>query len=98
MVRAMKCYILRALTLGVAASTLILAGCSTVESRISDHPEIYGSLSPSDQALVQQGRIRAGMSQDAVWLAWGSPEQKYAGAMRGRQTETWVYVTYETAY
>jgi hypothetical protein len=75
---------------------LILPGCSTVETRISGHPEIYQSLSHSDQALVSQGQIRDGMSRSAVWLAWGSPDRKIVGNMRGRPTETWVYVRYET--
>jgi hypothetical protein len=90
--------LLRALISGAAACALTLTSCSTVESRISDHPEIYNTLSPNDQALVGQGKIRSGMSQNAVWLAWGSPERKFAGNMRGRETETWVYVTYESAY
>ena len=88
----------RTLTLGLAASALIFAGCATTETRISDHPEIFNSLSPRDQALVRQGQIRAGMSQNAVWLAWGSPEQKAVGNMRGRPTETWIYITYTTGY
>src|SRR2546430_6820955 len=88
----------RALTLGLAAGTLVLTGCSTVESRISDHPEVFQTLSPSDQALISQGQIRVGMPQDAVWLAWGAPEQKALGAMRGKATETWVYVTYRSGY
>ncbi len=36
------------------------------------------------------------MSQNAVWLAWGAPEQKAVGSMRGRATETWIYITYTT--
>ena len=59
---------------------------------------MFNSLSPSDQALVKEGKIRVGMSQNAVWLAWGAPEQKAMGAMRGRETETWMYVTYTSAY
>ena len=59
---------------------------------------MFNSLSPSDQALVKDGKIRVGMSQNAVWLAWGAPEQKAMGAMRGRETETWMYVTYTSAY
>jgi hypothetical protein len=87
----------RALTFGLAASAIILTGCETTESRISEHPEIYQHLSANDQALVARGQIRVGMSRDAVWLAWGSPEQKAAGNMRGCQTETWIYYQTRTA-
>ena len=88
----------QALTLGIAASALILTSCSTPETRISKHPEIYQGLSARDQAMVSQGQIRAGMSRTAVWLAWGSPDQRAAGAMRGQMTETWIYVNYAPAY
>jgi len=98
MILGMKRQILSAaLTIGVAASALIFTSCETTGNRISKHPEIYQSLSASDQALVSRGQIRPGMSQNAVWLAWGSPERKIAGNMRGHQTETWIYLHYETA-
>jgi len=90
-------FFVTALILGLSANAIILTSCSTTETRISEHPEIYQSLSPSDQALVSQGKIRAGMSENAVWLAWGAPEQKAVGNMRGRATETWIYVNYTTA-
>jgi hypothetical protein len=89
-------FFLKALTLGISASAIILTGCSTTESRISEHPDIYQSLSPRDQELVSRGQIRVGMPENAVWLAWGSPDQKAAGAMRGRSTETWVYTQTST--
>ena len=98
MIPSMKRSILsRALTFGVAASALITTSCETTENRISKHPEMYQGLSASDQALVSRGQIRPGMSQNSVWLAWGSPERKITGNMRGRQTQTWIYITYETA-
>src|SRR6266851_5278631 len=87
----------RTLTLGLSASAIILTSCSTTETRISNHPEIFQTLARRDQALVSQGQIRPGMSENAVWLAWGSPEQKAVGNMRGRATETWIYITYTTA-
>ena len=90
-------FLFRALTLGAAASAVTLTSCSTVESRISDHPEIYQSLSPRDQELVSRGQIRVGMPESAVWLAWGSADQKAVGAMRDRSTETWIY-TQTTTY
>ena len=82
--------------LGIAAVVLILTSCSTPQTRISDHPDLYQSLSSRDQALVNQGQIRYGMSRNAVWLAWGSPDLKVIGNMRGHSTETWVYVYYAT--
>ena len=89
-------FLLRVSTLVVATGTLILTSCSTPQTRISDHPDLYQSLSHRDQALVTQGQIRIGMSRTAVWLAWGSPDQKIVGNMGGGSTETWVYIYYAT--
>jgi hypothetical protein len=98
MILGMKRQILSAaLVIGVAASALIITSCETTENRISKHPEIYQGLSANDQALVSHGQIRPGMSQNAVWLAWGGPDRKITGNMRGQATETWIYVHYETA-
>jgi hypothetical protein len=88
---------LRALTLCLSASALILPGCSTTETRISDHPEIFQTLSPRDQELVKVGKIREGMSQNAVWVAWGTPDQKATGVANGRPVETWIYNEYTCA-
>ena len=82
--------------LGIATVVLIVTSCSTPQTRISDHPDLYQSLSPRDQALVGEGQIRYGMSRNAVWLAWGSHDSKVIGNMRGHSTETWVYVYYVT--
>jgi hypothetical protein len=87
-----------ALTMTVAFSALFLTSCATIETRISEHPEIYNQLSPRDQALVRQGQIREGMTQNAVWLAWGSPEQKGFGRMHGKASETWIYRAYYSEY
>ena len=89
-------FYLGALTLGLATGALILTSCSTPETRISDHPDLYQSLSARDRALVSQGQIRPGMSRNAVWLAWGSPDRKIIANMRGHPTETWIYVYYAT--
>jgi len=98
MILGMKRRILsRALVIGAATSALFVTSCETTENRISKHPEIYQRLSANDQTMVSRGQIRPGMSQNAVWLAWGSPERKITGNMRGRPTETWIYITYQTA-
>ncbi|HZR77932.1 MAG TPA: hypothetical protein VFA58_01930 [Chthoniobacterales bacterium] len=79
--------------LGLGAVGLCLTSCETLDNRISEHQDMFNSLSPRDQALVRQGQIRSGMSMNAVWLAWGSANVKTNGEMRGRPTETWVYVS-----
>jgi hypothetical protein len=86
----------RALTLGLATVVVVLTGCSTPQTRISDHPDVYQSLSHRDQMLVARGQIRIGMSRTAVWLAWGSPDRKIVGNMGGGPTETWLYIYYAT--
>jgi hypothetical protein len=80
-----------ALVLSAACSALFLAACSTTETRISSHPEIFQRLSGNDRALVSQGKIRNGMSQEGVFLAWGAPDAKTTSVVQGRPAETWVY-------
>jgi outer membrane protein assembly factor BamE (lipoprotein component of BamABCDE complex) len=87
----------KTLLLGLGAVGLCLTSCETLDNRISEHQDMFNSLSQRDQALVRQGQIRSGMSTNAVWLAWGSPSAKTGGEMRGRPTETWVYVENRSA-
>jgi hypothetical protein len=82
--------------LGIAAGVLVFTSCSTPQTRISDRPDLYQNLSSRDQALVSQGQLRSGMSRSAVWLAWGTPDQKVVGNMAGTSTETWIYIYYAT--
>src|SRR5207249_8046913 len=89
-------FFLRISILGLLAGALILTNCSTPETRISEHPDLYQSLSHRDQALVSQGKIRAGMSRTAAWLAWGSPDRKIMGNVGGNPIETWLYTYYAT--
>jgi uncharacterized protein YceK len=84
----------RKLSFGLAALIAsLLAGCSTVESRIKSNPQIYASFSPADQALVRQGQIREGMPKAAVFLAWGKPDWFRSGVRLGHPFAAWVYTT-----
>ena len=81
----------QALMLGVFAFAFSFTGCTTVETRIAERQAAYQSMSPTDQALVRQGRIREGMSLDAVYIAWGPPSSRAPGRNRGHMVETWIY-------
>ncbi|MEY2565134.1 MAG: hypothetical protein QOH88_3327 [Verrucomicrobiota bacterium] len=83
----------QALVLSAACSALFLAGCVTTETRIAKHPEMYQRLSAGDQALVQEGKIRNGMARDAVYLAWGGPDQTTTSTVHGKPAETWIYTS-----
>jgi hypothetical protein len=82
----------------MAIAALVLSGCSTVGSRIDSNRAAFEQLSPEQKALVSQGKIGGGMSQQAVYIAWGQPQQKTVGMVRGVPTETWVYTTATAAY
>ena len=90
-------FFVRASTLGLTITAIVLTSCSTPQTRISEHPDLYQSLSPRDQAFVSQEQIRIGMSRTAVWLAWGTTDRKIVGNMGGGPTETWIY-TYYASY
>jgi len=81
----------QALICSAILSALFLTSCSTTQSRIEERPQVYQGMSARDQALVGQGRIREGMSQDAVYIAWGEPSQRAEGRNRGSSVETWIY-------
>ena len=73
---------------------LFLAGCatSTIDSRKKERTAAYNALSPEEKELVDKGQVKVGMSQDAVYIAWGPPAdilQSQAGPT-GVQT-TWLY-------
>jgi hypothetical protein len=74
----------------------LLAGCSTVDSRIKGDPQTFASLSPADQGLIRRGAIREGMSTAAVYLAWGRPDRRRYGSRAGVPFEAWIYTTTRT--
>ncbi len=96
MILMMRRFFSAASVISLAAGALFLSGCETPNSRISENPNLFNSLPPREQELVSQGRIGPGMSRNAVYLAWGSPEQRLPGFTRGRTTETWVYFSTTT--
>ena len=71
----------------------VLSGCSTPGKRSREHAAAFRVLSSADQHLVFSGRIRPGLSREAVYIAWGEPDQKLTvGDDKDRTVaETWIY-------
>ena len=84
---------LPASTLPLALLAILFASCSssTPQGRIESDPARYGQLSSQDKRMVEQGKIRVGMTQDAVYLAWGKPHAVSKGGSSGGSTERWTY-------
>jgi len=68
----------------------------TPASRIAGNQLVYQSLPAKQQELVRQGIICEGMSPDAVFLAWGSPNSApYVGQKNGKSVVRWEYSAME---
>ncbi len=77
-------------------SALVSCQVASPAERIRENPVLFASLPVEDKLLVQNGQIRAGMSQNAVRLAWGLPNSTpLVGEQDGKCTERWVYLRYE---
>ena len=87
----------------VLCGCLLLAGCATsnVESRKKERAAAYSALPPEQKEFVDQGQIKVGMSQDAVYIAWGSPAEILQSESGSGLHTTWLYYgtwTQETRY
>ena len=71
----------------------LAVGCarSTIQSRIGERPGAFQNLSPEQQALVREGQVRMGMSQDAVYIAWGQPAEVFETEDASGHVEIWQY-------
>jgi len=74
---------------------LVLSGCATtqptVESRRAERAAAYGVLPPEHRKLVDEGQIKVGMNEDAVYIAWGQPAQVLQSEDASGQITTWLY-------
>ena len=77
----------------ILAAGLLLAACatSTVESRKKERAAAYATLPPDVKSLVDNGQIKAGMSEDAVYIAWGSPSEILRSETGSTAQSTWLY-------
>lgn len=73
---------------------LILSGCATnntIAERRKANAEVYASFSPEIKSLVDAGQIKAGMTTNAVYIAWGPPAEVLQSGNKSGVLITWVY-------
>ena len=68
-------------------------GCatSTVEKRKQERYGAYSALAPEQRELVDQGRVKVGMSPDAVYIALGKPAEILQQETQAGATTHWLY-------
>lgn len=84
---------MKSLLLMTLAAAFICVSCTSGSpaTRIEKNPTLYDQLPSSQQALVDKGQIKQGMSKEAVFLAWGNPASKAEGEESGKHFERWTY-------
>jgi hypothetical protein len=86
---------MKSLLAAAALGAGLLAGCSTVSSRIQDNPGLFASLPPNQQALVRQGKAGVGMDMATVRLALGDPDRVTTRTTAAGESKVWHYSDYE---
>jgi hypothetical protein len=72
----------------------LLAACATattLETRKQDRSAAYAALSEEQRALVEEGKIKTGMSPDAVYIAWGPPSEVLESESAEGHMTVWIY-------
>lgn len=70
---------------------LIVAGCSTVESRVSGHQADFNTWPPAVQQQVRNGQINIGFTREQVQVALGSPDHTFVRTAATGSFEVWSY-------
>lgn len=84
----------------LSAAAFIFASCasSTPQSRIEKNPVIFKKVPDSQRSMVESGRIKNGMNKDAVFIAWGKPDEIAEGESEGKRFERWTYTSLSPVY
>ena len=73
---------------------LFWTGCatsSTIQSREQERAAAYAAFSPETRRLVNQSRISVGMTTNAVYIAWGPPDEAIEGTDQHGAVTIWEY-------
>jgi hypothetical protein len=77
--------------LALVALLLVVAGCSTPDSRISGNQAMYNSWSPDVREKVRTGRVDVGFTSDMVRMALGAPDRQSTRTTAQGTAEVWIY-------
>lgn len=69
----------------------LVAGCSTVDSRIAKNRAEFSSWPPAVQDKVVAGKIDLGFTPEQVLMALGEPDRRFTRTTADGTTAVWSY-------
>lgn len=75
----------------MAALALVVAGCSTVDSRIEKNREAFNTWPPAVKDKVVVGQIDIGFTADQVRTALGEPDRVFTRTTADGTSQVWSY-------
>lgn len=72
-------------------AAVLLAACSTVDSRIRAQQSLFDSYPPQVQREIRAGQIALGFTPDQVHMALGKPDRVVQRSDATGSSEIWVY-------
>ncbi len=69
----------------------LLAGCSTVVSRIEQHAELFASLDAETQNTLLSRRTKPGYTMAMAYIAYGPPSETRHKTTEDGESVIWVY-------
>jgi hypothetical protein len=76
-----------------AGLLLALAGCNTIDRRISEKQDVFNRLDPQTQDKIRQGIVEVGYTEDMVYIALGPPDEQHQKVATTGDEITWIYKT-----
>jgi len=70
---------------------LLLASCSTVNSRIKANQSAFDGYTPEVQQKIRAGEIAVGFTPEMVEMAWGEPYRKDQVTGEDYAAEVWTW-------
>ncbi len=76
----------------------LMAGCSTVNSRIEEKSSVFNTLAPETQTRLKQSIIKIGDTTDMVYIAVGAPDRILETTTAEGVDLIWSYNAYTQEY
>ena len=77
---------------------LSASGCRNFDYRVKQNASLVATLDAATQERLRAGDIRIGDSEDLVYLARGTPDEKKLTTTASGETTTWGYNRYWQEY